>query len=63
MPMISNLEITKDFEFDHVFINDMVEKFALTPSLCSNYLAKCTLVKTTVERCSVVKCADRKMQC
>ena len=36
MNIISNLEITKDFEFDHIFINDMIKKFALTPSLCNH---------------------------
>ena len=33
--MFSNFEVTKDFEFDHVFINDMVKKFALSLSLCN----------------------------
>ena len=35
MEAISNLEITKDFEFDHVYISEMVEKFSLTPILCN----------------------------
>ena len=34
MDIISNLEVTRDLEFDNEYINDMVEKFSLTPILC-----------------------------
>ena len=35
MDIISNLEITKDLEFDHQYILEMIEKFNLTPILCN----------------------------
>ena len=35
MEPISNLEVVKDFEFDHEFIGEMVRKFSLTPNLCN----------------------------
>ena len=36
LPIFSNFEVTKDFEFDHVFINYMVETFSITTSLCNH---------------------------
>ena len=35
MDVISNLEVTKDFEFDHEYISEMVSRFSLTPILCN----------------------------
>ena len=32
MDIISNLEVMKDLEFDHQYINVMSEKFSLTPT-------------------------------
>ena len=34
MDIVSNLEVTRDLEFDNEYINEMVEKFSLTPILC-----------------------------
>ena len=34
-PLISNLEVVKDLEFSHDYINDMVEKFSLNPNQCN----------------------------
>ena len=35
MDIISNLEVTHDLEFDSFYIENMIEKFSLTPILCS----------------------------
>ena len=35
MEIISNLEVSKDLEFDNRYIVDMIEKFSLTPILCN----------------------------
>ena len=42
MDVISNLEITKDLEFNHEFIQGQIEKFSITPTLCNkcNMLSK-----------------------
>ena len=32
--VISNLEVVRDLEFHHQYINDQIEKFAITPILC-----------------------------
>ena len=34
MDIISNLENTADLEFDNIYINEVIEKFSLTPILC-----------------------------
>ena len=34
MDIISNLEVTRDLEFDNRYIVDMIEKFSITPILC-----------------------------
>ena len=36
MEVISNLEVVRDLEFNHQYINDQIEKFAITPILCNN---------------------------
>ena len=35
MDVISNLEVVKDLEFNHEFIQDQIEKFSITPILCN----------------------------
>ena len=36
MDVLSNLEIVRDLEFHHEYINDQIDKFAITPILCNN---------------------------
>ena len=36
MDVSSKLEIVRNFEFNHEYINDQIDKFAITPILCNN---------------------------
>ena len=37
MEVISSLEVFRDLEFHHQYINDQIEKFAITPILCNSF--------------------------